>query len=87
MGPAASIYGDHEYVHAYLGLECLKPRGKGFKENTQSSTVKSSWNTRPRGICWKYNESRGFKRDSCQWKHECRDCSGEHSVVDCKGKK
>ena len=72
---------------AFLGLECLKPKGKATKDLSQSSVGKSSKNPRPRGICWKYNESRGCKRDSCQWKHECRDCSGDHSVVDCKTKK
>ena len=84
MGPSAFVYGDHEFVHSFLGLENLKPRSKSGKDS-QSST-KSNRASRPKGICWRFNENRGCKKEPCQWKHECRDCGGDHSLVFCKNK-
>ena len=87
MGPMSFVYGDHEYVHMFLGMDSLKPKGKSSKEPSQTTSVKTGRNLRPRGICWRFNETRGCKKETCQWKHECRECGGEHSVVECKSKK
>ena len=85
LGPSVFVYGDHELVHAHLGMDALKPKSKSTKESVGSVGSKST--RRPRGVCWKFNEAKGCKRETCQWKHECRDCSGEHSFFDCKVKK
>ena len=81
LGPSSFVYGDHEFVHAFLGIENLRPKGKP-KEVTQNK----SRSPRQKGICWRFNESRGCKKDPCNWKQECRDCSGSHSVTECKVK-
>ena len=79
------MYGDHELVHCFLGMDALKPKCKGSKDQYQTGA--RAGKTRSRGICWRFNESRGCKKDPCQWKHECRDCGGDHSVLDCKVKR
>ena len=81
IGPSAFVYGDHEFVHSFLGMENLKPKNKPVRDQS-----KPSRNGRVRGLCWRFNDPRGCKRDSCQYRHECRDCTGQHSAVDCKGK-
>ena len=85
LGPVAFVYGDHELVHAHLGMDALKPKSKPAKDTPQSGFRVNK--SRPRGICWKFNENRGCKKDPCQWKHECRECAGDHSVLDSKIKK
>ena len=81
LGPNSFVYGDHELYHTFLGVENLKPKPRG-------STSPKSKNKRVKGLCWRFNDSRGCKKESCPYKHECRDCSSlTHGFPDCKVKK
>ena len=71
------VYGDHELYHSLLGVENLRPKTK------QPSVIKSK-TVRTRGMCWDYNKSKGCKRESCPYKHECKECGGSHGFMDCK---
>ena len=82
-GPQVFCYGDHELYHTYLGVESLKPKSKGSVSTSsgQSKTVRFK-----KGICWKF-KSEGCKRESCRWKHECKECGGSHGFLECDSKK
>ena len=87
LGPQSFMYGDHELYHTYLGLVSLQPKSKAV---SGSSLVPSSGKKlrKASGYCWAFNQTRGCKRgEACQYKRECKECAGSHSVADCNSKK
>ena len=82
LGPLSFVYGDHEFTHAFLGVENLKPKTKVI---AQKGVARRS--ARQPGYCWKFNDQKGCKNDLCQYRHECKSCGGPQSVHDCNSKK
>ena len=85
LGPLRFAYGDMELVHAFLGVESVKPKPKSSLGVTHQGTGASAKKTNR--YCWRFNGQKGCKKDDCTYKHECRTCGGPHSVTVCTEKR
>ena len=83
LGESTVVYGDHELVHRFLGLENIKSKTKNPTSDSKDSHKSASKRKLPVGLCWKWNFGRKCLGASCTLKHVCTDCYGSHRASDC----